>query len=395
MPRKKNNAISIDTIEKVVENELDYYSIKPIDETGATIKIIVGTRSNGKSYAVLVKAVESFAKDGITTVFCRRWRSDATATDLGTMFSKLVKNGVIEKATGGKWHDVFYWSNCWYFCNYDESGNRERHSSPFMYFKAINEAERGKSSWSDPNCKRIIFEEFLATADKYIPDEWKKFITVYSSVKRDLPDDQFECYMIGNTLNPMSLYFMNMGIHHIEKQEKGTIQLYNFPGRFKMAVELTREKGPSKSNLVDGFFYAFDDPTIRMTRDGDWEFEQFPLMKEGDIGESFDIITAKNCIFDFYVEYDDYLLKNIIVKDTKGIYVLSHLTNYKLTDKDYNTKLIYRCEPSIRPNIRDTFQKPRDAVDQEINRLFALNLFRYNDNWAGNVMKNFLSEFTK
>ena len=95
MPRKRNNAISIDTIEKVVENDLDYYSIKPIDETGATIKIIVGTRSNGKSYAVLVKAVESFAKDGITTVFCRRWRSDASATDLGTMFSKLVKNGVI------------------------------------------------------------------------------------------------------------------------------------------------------------------------------------------------------------------------------------------------------------------------------------------------------------
>ena len=33
MPRKRNNAISVDTIEKVVENELDYYSIKPIDET--------------------------------------------------------------------------------------------------------------------------------------------------------------------------------------------------------------------------------------------------------------------------------------------------------------------------------------------------------------------------
>lgn len=395
---KKNNATSVDLIKKNISDVTAYYSSDLIDSTNAVIRWIIGKRKNGKSYGALKRAIKEYATKKRTSFYLRREKEDIKTQGMSTLFSAHIKNGLVEKYTNGEYNTIIFYNKNWYFAKskIDKETGIEtitRSKTPFMYALALSAAEQYKSSLSDPDCYTIIFDEVLATADAYLPGEWALFVSIYSSLKRDKPDSEFVCYMIGNTLNPFCPYFRNMGINKIYEQKKGTIQIYNFAGSFKMAVELTREEGPANSKLTDGFFWAFDDPTIKMSRDGDWELENFPLMKETDAGEFLDTITPENSIFRFYIIFDDETVMCTVVDDKKGIYCLCHTTNKQLRQKDYENELIYCATPSIRPNIRDTFQQPRDDLDKRINRLYNLNLFRYDENFTGIIVKNFLNQF--
>lgn len=392
MAKKMSNIKSVSTIVKQLGTVKSYYSSELIDSIVANARLIVGKRANGKSFDILSKAIKDFYQTGRQTAYVRRWDVDLMAINTQNLFKTHVSAGVVRALTDGAWDDVKYWNKSWYLVHTDdETGEQTKHNTPFMCGLSLNSAEHYKSGLSVPMCYRMFFDEFIALAGKYLPNEWSAWANMYSTIKRNKPDNEFELYMVGNTINPFNPYFQNMGLMHIEKQEKGTIQVYDYNNGGRVAVELTAEEGPDDPRENNKLLHAFDDPTLKMITDGVWEFEKFPLMKDKDMGEDFDIITKENSVFSFYVVFNGYTLRNIIVNDTKGTYCLTHQYKKELTIDDYRNFLIYQEEPSIRPNVRDTFRQPRDEIDREINRMYACNLFRYSDNFTGNLLKNYLS----
>lgn len=370
-----------------------HYDIKPILDTNSYINIIVGKRSNGKSYAVLGEILRDYMENGRTTVMLRRWVQDFITENTVNLFNSHVANGFIDMVSSGLWTDICYYCKAWYFCKYDENGKRTKDRKPFMYAMALRNAEQHKSGWNDPNCYNILFDEFLATSDKYLPDEWQYFKTYVSTIQREKPDDEFRIFFVGNTLNSRSPYFKNLGLKKVFNQEYGTIEVYKF-GNINLAIELTSEMGKD-SELHEGFFYAFGDKTSRMSTHGIWELDEYPCRTK-----EMDDINEENIAFRFFIIYDEEsyeegngILQCEIVSDTKGPYVFVHQRTYKLKDSNWQDDLIYMFTPDLRPNVRDTFRDPRDKLDKAINKMFLCKQFRYQDNDTGAILEEYLKQF--
>ena len=164
---------------------MKYYSLKRILERNAVYNMIIGERSNGKSYSVHEYAAEQFYKNGSQLAVVRRWQDDFTGKRGATMFDGIVNSGAIERITKGEWTGIYYYSSRWFFCRY-EDGKRVVNETPFAYGFAITSQEHDKST-SYPNVRTVLFDEFL-TRGMYLPDEFVMFCNVLSTIIRQRTD---------------------------------------------------------------------------------------------------------------------------------------------------------------------------------------------------------------
>ena len=95
-----------------------YYSLDNILSKNADYNIIFGERSNGKTYAALKYGIERYIKTGEQMAYIRRWREDLRGKRAENLFANHVANGLIEELTDGKFNEVFYLSNKWFFSYY-------------------------------------------------------------------------------------------------------------------------------------------------------------------------------------------------------------------------------------------------------------------------------------
>src|SRR5699024_7826708 len=94
-----------------------YYNIRSLLSKNAIYNIIIGERSNGKTYAVLKYAVEQYFKDKSQFAILRRWQEDITGHRAGQMFTNLIANGEIEHISHGMYTGITYYARKFYFCN--------------------------------------------------------------------------------------------------------------------------------------------------------------------------------------------------------------------------------------------------------------------------------------
>ena len=101
---------------------MKYYSTAAIDKRDATYNVIFGERSNGKTYALLLKTLKAYAKNGAQMAYVRRWKEDITGRRASQLFAGINENKEVEKATKGEFTGVHYYAGKFYLCNYDENG---------------------------------------------------------------------------------------------------------------------------------------------------------------------------------------------------------------------------------------------------------------------------------
>ena len=145
-----------------------YYSLKNILQQNARYNLIIGERSNGKTFACLQHGLEIYCSTGKKMAYLRRWQDDFTGKRGATLFDALTHAGEISRITSGEWTDVYYYSGRWYLCRYDSKMVRETDPRPFCYAFALTQMEHDKST-SYPDITTIIFDEFL-TRSSYLPD---------------------------------------------------------------------------------------------------------------------------------------------------------------------------------------------------------------------------------
>lgn len=377
------------TIKKYLPDKKKFYSNKLIMSLDPSLIMVYGKRKNGKSFDFLLYVLKRYIEHGYSALYLRRWKKDIMTAYLDTLFNGHVEAGYIKKLTKGKWQDVCYYNKAFYLCNYSEDGTRTKDKTPFMYVMCLKDAEHTKSNLNLPNCMTLFFDEFLATAGEYIPGRGKEillFNTILGTIDRGHKPD-FKVIMIGNTLNNFCPYFQHFGLLHVEQQKPGTIEVYKYANGYTIAVERTDEQGKETKMSDKDYFWAFDDPTSKMTRSGEWEIDEYPLIKQ----EQLDKICDENRILTFFVKFIDEVLQCEIISDTKGIYCFCHRKTTPI--RDWDNDIIYTNDHDIRPNVRDTFEQPRDQLDKAIYKLYSCRLFRYQDSMCGNTLKNYLAQF--
>lgn len=354
---------------------MKYWTPKKILAADAQYNMVIGQRSNGKTYAIEKYGIEQYYKHHKQTAILRRFSEDFTGKRGAAMFDALVSNGEITSITGGEWTGVYYYGSRWYLCRYEDD-TRVTDEVPFAYGFSISAMEHDKST-SYPNITTILFDEFL-TRSIYLPDEFVLFQNVISTIKRQRTD--VKIFMLGNTVTKYCPYFAEMGLKHVKAQKQGTIDIYTYgESGLRVAVEYCAEVKQSKEQ--DAYF-AFDNPKLGMITGGVWELDIYPhLPPECKY-------RPKDVVFTYFIIFDGEVLQcEIIVLN----YVFITFIHRKSTPlKDPDTDLIYSPDYDPRPNWRRKITQPTTELENQIVKMWKQDKIFYQDNEVGEIVHNYL-----
>lgn len=204
----------------------DQQDLQELIDTDAQYLILLGERSNGKSYAVKWHEVVNAWKNEREFIYLRRWGLETKRKRARDYFNDLEirRDGAepIKELTDGEWTFIDAFQGELFMARYNEKGTIERHPRRIGHIMNLTGDTHFKSG-QFPRVDSIIFEEFI-TADGYVPREVNALLSIVSTVFRR---GKGRVYMIGNTIVPVCPYFNEWDIH-IDKIEQGTINIFNF-----------------------------------------------------------------------------------------------------------------------------------------------------------------------
>lgn len=352
-----------------------YYSYESIDATGAHYRMIIGERSNGKTYGALKKILENYIDNDKQGAYIRRFREDFTGKRGQTLFQALVADGTVEDITDGKWNNVYYYSGAWYLSYTDGISDVIKDEKPFCYAFAINQVEHDKST-SYPDITIIVFDEFL-TRKIYLANEFVLFMNVLSTIIRQRND--VVIYMLANTVNQVSPYFVEMGIQNVKNMSPGEIQIYHYgESDLTVAVEYTEPlSGEIKESNV---YFAFDNPALQMITNGSWELDIYPHM----------VIKyrPRDVKLNYFIEFNEETLHGEIIKTDEGYITFFHR---KTTPIKSQKDIVFSPKVDGNSNHYRRITKPTDDKSKLIYNLIKSEKVFFQDNSVGELLRNYIN----
>lgn len=354
-----------------------YYSLKNVLNTNSTYNIIIGERSNGKTYACLKHGIEQYFKDGSQMAIVRRWQTDIRGNRASEIFKALLANDEVYKISNGKYQGIHYYGGKFYLCNYGDNGKAIYNDNDVIAYPfSLSDTEHNKSI-SYPNIRTIIFDEFL-TRQVYLPDEFILFMNTISTIVRNRTD--VKIFMLGNTVNKYSPYFDEMGLRNVSKQEQGTIDIYKYGNsKLKVAVEYCKSMGKSKEN---SFYFAFNNPKLEMIKTGAWELDIYPHCPIK--------YKPKDIIFTYFIEFGGEIFQAEIVNKDNHVFTFIHEKTTPIRNKD--KELIYSLDYNSKINYNRSILQSHNEITNKIKNFFILDKVYYQDNNVGNTIHNYLKE---
>ena len=352
-----------------------FYSLTAIEKCQAIYNVIIGKRSNGKTYACLEKIIKEFISTGKQGAYLRRYREDFRGKRGDQLFAAHVANGVISSLTNGEWTSVKYYAGRWYFSKFDPLLNKEvRDNDPFCFGFSLSEMEHDKST-SYPDITTIVYDEFI-TRSYYLPDEFVLFMNVLSTIIRGRYD--VTIYMLGNTVNKFCPYFKEMGLGHVDEMALGTIDLYRY-GDSGLTVAVERCNDPESSKASNKYF-TFDNPSLQMITGGAWEIDIYPHLPLRYQKKDIQLI--------YFIIFNDYILQcEIVVKDgCIFTYIHRKTTEIQSWEKD----IVFTTEYSPLPNVSRNLLHPAYEIQRKISNFFKAEKVFYQDNEVGELVRNYI-----
>lgn len=354
---------------------MKYYSLNKINKKDATYNVIFGERSNGKTYATLKQVLENYFNDATQFAYIRRWSVDVQPKRMNNLFNAIIEDGYLDKLSGGKFTAIFYRTGRFYLCTYNDKGKPIYNEEDVIgYAFSLSENEHNKAN-SYPRVTTIIFDEFL-TNKIYLPDEFILFMNTVSTIVRQRTN--VKIYMLGNTVNKFCPYFKEMGLTNILTMKQGTIDLYTYgETKLKVAVEYADSKKKFKKN---NFYFAFDNPKLKMITGGAWELNIYPHAPVKWL--------PKNIMFTYFIDFNDSIYQCEIISKDANVFTYIHekTTPIKNPDKD----IIYTLDYNPKINYNINILKPLNDYQSKITWFYTHDRVYYQNNNVGDAINNYL-----
>ena len=366
-------------------NSQKFYSLKKILSKQATYNIVIGERSNGKSYAVLYYGLEQFISTGGQLAVVRRWREDITGRRASQMMEGLNDTGAVHKLCKkyGRYKDdgtplydgIVYYAGKWYLCQYDDGKPiYNRDTDCFAFAFALSSSEHDKSL-SYPKVTTILFDEFL-TNTIYLQDEFVLFLNVVSTIVRRRLD--VKIFLLGNTVNKYCPYFTEMGLTNVSKMVQGSIDVYKYgDSGLSVAVEYC---SPIKKSNENNFYFAFNNPKLQMITNGAWEIAIYPHCPCK--------YKPKNILLTYFILFQDEVFQCEIINVGKDLFTYIHRKTTPLRNPD--TDIIYTLDYNPQMNYNRNILKPTNNLQKKILWFYKLDKVYYQDNDVGDSIANYI-----
>lgn len=371
-PFKKRQQIETNE-EKVLK---DFYDIGPIDETNAVYRMIIGQRSNGKTYSACRHIIEDYFNKQYRGAYIRRYDESIMPKNIGSLFDPHIP--LIMELSQGRYNGIFYRAKEFHFCFYDEEGKiTAKDPTAFCITASINTAENTKGQ-DRGEIHTVIFDEF-ATRQGYLTNEFVLFCNLLSSLIRNR--DNTIIYMLANTVNRYCPYFKEMGLKDVDSMPQGQIYIYTY-GNKDLTVAVEYCDPVKATEKVASKYFAFDNPQLEMITTGQWELQFYPRAPY----KICDIWIRKS----FYVQFGESLIKGEIVVNNPDIFIFFHPQTKDIEIKDRD--ILYTTEftsSSLHCRFLKDCPTPVHAL---IKDLITKKAVCFSDNECGELIRNWLIE---
>ena len=200
------------------QNQIKWYSLKNILAKNADYNLIIGQRSNGKTYALLKYSLEQYKKKGTRFAYIRRWAEDIVSRRAEQLFTPLQAE--IENIFGIG-YSVRYKRAKYYLVD-----DQDNEIDVIGHILALNQSAHTKSV-AYTNVKTVILDEFIQmSGEKQLADEISMFENTISTIVRTAND--VKIFLLANTVSKFSGYFVHFGID-INKVSQGEIVVKEVP----------------------------------------------------------------------------------------------------------------------------------------------------------------------
>lgn len=357
--------------------KLKYYSLKNILSKNAVYNLIIGERSNGKTYSVQEYIIRKYFETGEAAAIIRRYDTDFKGKNGQDYFLPLVNNNIISKYSHGEYDRVVYYRKSWRLGKYNSDDEKiEMSDRIFAYAYSLTTTEHDKGGGSGDKITTVLFDEFL-TRSYYLPDEFVLFMNTLSTIIRQR--DNVKIFMLGNTVNRYCPYFAEMGLTNVSKMNKGDIDVYCY-GNSALTVAVEYSDGISKNGKPSDKYFAFDNPKLKMITNGTWEIDIYPHCPTK--------YAPKNILFTYFIIFNGETLQCEIVNVENNYFTFIHRKTTPI--KNNNTDLIYTPDYNSQPNYRRKITKPVLPIEKRIAEFFVTDKVFYQDNETGEIVRNYL-----
>lgn len=347
---------------------MKFYNYRNIDKTEATYRLIIGERSNGKTFGYLKKVLQEFVKTGLPSAYIRRYDVDIRAAKMQRLFGGIVDSGEFKKIVRGKWDNIYYYGGVFYARKMD--GEKCIEKKPILYVYALNVWEHSKGA-DIGEVKYICFDEFC-TRGKYLTDEFIALHQTISSIVRNRRG--VIIYLLANTVNKFCPHFEEFGIGDIDKIKQGSIIDY----KNGVALEYCESTGNASKTE---YLKPFDNVQLDMLRSGAWEQAQYPHISKSNAGDSIE--------FYFYIVFSHKTLCGEIRQtDSGGLYIFFR---HQTKDIKKHDAVIYSQDVSTDALHSTSLTKYQPTkIHQIIYQLIRANKILYQSNEVGEIVRNWL-----
>ena len=234
-------------------------------------RLILGERSNGKTYSVKKRCIEKFKNYKEKFLYVRKRSDSISRKEMKKLFADINDDFVMD------WLSDFvkYTTDSGFYIEND-SGER----SILGYAISVEDYESKKGiPYND--ITTIFFDEFIEKRGD-IDDEVGKFLNLVSTVRRKR--DNVEVFMVANTITRFSPYFEEFGID-IKKLKRGECHYIKHENGAELAIEycgsLNIQKGVKQQDRYFGFDHS---PASQMIMYGEWEYDIVNIKNIDGIG---------------------------------------------------------------------------------------------------------------
>ncbi len=352
----------------------DYYSADKILAEGSTYNVIIGQRSNGKTFDCVSRALEEFIKEDNPSVYIRRYDESITPANIFKLCGVHIKD--LEIMSDGEYNNFDYKKKTFYCTHVDQStGKVDKRSEPFLYCVGLNSWEHKKGQ-DRGFVKYVIFDEFL-TRDTYLNDEYAKFMNLLSSVIRDRLGTII--FMLGNTVNKFCPYFQKFNID-MKDIKQGYI--YNFKyGETTLSLEYCREYG--NTSKVNKAYFDFPEKSLDMIKKGYWEIDSYPHLysHKRDYSRQIDYL---------YIHFGNVVLRwELLIDETNNVYSFISPSDF---DRALESNKIFITNDSLTllDNRMCFGEFPKNKLTDYLLKTWKIGKMFFATDDVGDVFENFM-----